>query len=191
MARLIPAPPDARSTHGGLTRLRGNAVVRFEHSPGRRDPAFLGNQSAFDAAFEIHGRDGSRGIVGVETKYHEHALAERPPKPVPLARYVEVTDRSGIFVEGWRERILGKDLQQIWLDHLLVLAMLQHPSRQWTWGRFVLVFPKANPSFSSVAARYRALLRDDATFEARALEELATPDVLGAEVARAFAERYL
>jgi hypothetical protein len=102
----------------------GDAVVRFEHSPGRRDPAFLGNQSAFDAAFAIHGRDGSRGIVGVETKYHEHALAERPPKPVSLARYVEVTERFGIFVEGWRERILGKDLQQIWLDHLLVLALI-------------------------------------------------------------------
>jgi hypothetical protein len=169
----------------------GNVRVRFEHSPGRRDPTFLGNRSAFDAAFEIHGSDGLRGIVGVETKYHEHALAEPPPKAAALARYLEVTEHSGIFVDGWREQIVGKDLQQIWLDHLLVLAMLQHMSGQWKWGRFVLVYPRANPSFTAVATRYRALLRDGATFEARMLEDLATPDVLGIEVARALGERYL
>jgi hypothetical protein len=69
--------------------------------------------------------------------------------------------------------------------------MLKHPSRQWTWGRFVLVFPKANPGFTGVAARYGDILRDRSTFEVRAIEELASAAVLGAEVARAFCERYL
>jgi hypothetical protein len=169
----------------------GDVRVRFEHSPGRRDPAFLGNQSAFDVAFDIDTGASSRAIVGVETKYHEHAVAEAQPKPSALARYVELTERSGVFVDGWRSKIIGTDLQQVWLDHLLVLAMLQHTSKQWAWGRFVLVCPKANPSFIGVAARYGDVLRDRSTFEVRAIEELASAAVLGAEVARAFCERYL
>jgi hypothetical protein len=168
---------------------RGEIAVRFEHSPGRRDPAFLGNRSAFDVAFEIATGD-DRAIVGVETKCHEHAKVEPAPKPSALARYEEIADRSGVFVDGFRQRVVGTDLQQIWLDHLLVLAMLQHPSRRWTWGRFVLVYPAANPSFARAAASYRALLRDGSTFEARSLEELHVEETLGPETARALWERY-
>jgi hypothetical protein len=168
----------------------GDVRVRFEHSPGRRDRAFLGNQSAFDVGFEVGADGDARGIIGVETKYHEHAIAEAAPKAAALSRYVEVTERSGIFAEGWREKIVGTQLQQIWLDHLLVLAMLQHPSKRWTWGRFVLVFPTANPSFTAAAARYAQVLRDRSTFEARTIEDLDLPRTLGDEHARAFAERY-
>jgi hypothetical protein len=166
--------------------------VRFEHSPGRRDAAFLGNQSAFDVAFDIDAGTGSRAIVGVETKYHEHAVAEAPPKPGALVRYLEVTERSGIFVDGWREKIVGTDLQQIWLDHLLVLAMLQHPSQSWNWGRFVLVYPAANVSFATAATRYRGVLRAGATFDARTMESLlATRGALPEDAALALTERYL
>jgi hypothetical protein len=170
----------------------GNVRVRFEHSPGRRDPAFLGNKSAFDVAFDIDAGNGSRAIVGVETKYHEHAVAEKEPKPAALARYVEVTERSRMFAEGWRERVIGTDLQQIWLDHLLVLAMLQHPSQRWVRGRFVLVFPSANPSFAAAAARYRTVLRDGATFDARTIESLlAASGAISEESSRLFRDRYL
>ncbi len=169
----------------------GSVAVRFEHSPGRRDPSFLGNQSAFDAAFEIDTGSDTLAIVGVETKYHEHAMAEPAPKAGALARYVEVTERSGVFAEGWRERIVGTDLQQIWLDHLLVLAMLQHPSKRWSWGKFVLAYPEGNPSFAGASARYRGVLRDEGTFEARTLEDLVgTPGVLPDETASALRERY-
>jgi hypothetical protein len=169
----------------------GRVRVRFEHSLGR-DPAFLGNQSAFDVAFDIDIAAGSRAIVGVETKYHEHAVREEPPTAAALTRYVEVTERSEIFLDGWRERIVGTDLQQIWLDHLLVLAMLQHPSKQWTWGRFVLAYPARNPSFACAAARYGALLRDAATFEPRTLEHLLrSAEAIPRPVARAFEGRYL
>jgi hypothetical protein len=71
----------------------GGVRVRFEHSPGRCDPAFLGNKSAFDVAFELDQGSGHRAIIGVETKYHEHPIAEGPPKPAALGRYVEVTER--------------------------------------------------------------------------------------------------
>lgn len=170
----------------------GGVKVRFEHSPGRRDPLFLGNKSAFDAAFEIETADGTLGIIGVETKYHEHAKAEAAPKPVALARYTEVTERSGVFKSGWRTAIVGTELQQIWLDHLLVLSMMQHPSRRWSWGRFVLVYPSENPSFARAAERYREMLTNTDTFEVRTIESLVNIEgVLPENVVRAFRERYL
>lgn len=169
----------------------GAAAVRFEHSPGRRNPEFLGNQSAFDCAFDIELAGGERAIIGVETKYHEHTKTEPRPKDAALRRYVEVTERSGAFADGWRDRILGTELQQIWLDHLLVLSMLQHSSAQWTSGKFVLVYPGANPSFARAAEQYAALLRDPTTFAAKTIES--TVDCLrevAPHAAEAFVERY-
>ncbi len=175
---------------------KGRARIRFEYSPGGGDPEFLGNRSAFDAAFEIALENGSHAIIGIETKYHEHARPEAKPKPVRLARYEEVTERSGIFISGWRDRLVGTELQQIWLDHLLVLSMLQHnfedPSRRWSWGRFVLVYPAKNSSFDRVAAEYRKALRDTSTFESRTIESLLTvPDAFDETTIASFRERYL
>lgn len=171
---------------------QGTVHVQLEHSPGRRDPEFLGNRSAFDVAFEIAQPNGKHAIIGVETKYHEHARAEAKPQDAARARYEQVTERAGVFYDGWQEQVIGTPLQQIWLDHLLVLAMLQHPSGKWSWGRFVLVYPAENPSFAAAAARYRQLLRDTSTFEARTIEELLrTPGALDAALVDAFAERYL
>lgn len=174
--------PDAPA--GAVTR-------RFEYSPGRTDPTFLGNKSAFDVAFEVeHGAECA--IVGVETKYHEHAKAETPPREAAMARYREVTEHSGAFAGDWASRIVGTPLQQIWLDHLLVLSMLQHPSGRWTWGRFVLVCPAENPSFVAAAAAYRAVLTDSTTFEFRTLESLLdAPGALAAVDAAALRGRYL
>lgn len=169
----------------------GTWRVRFEHSPGRRDIEYLGNKSAFDAAFVIESPNRS-AIIGVETKYHEHAKREPPPRTAALARYIEVTERSEAFVDDWQARVIGTDLQQIWLDHLLVLSMMQHPRQQCAWGRFVLVYPAANPSFTRAAAEYRAVLKVGDTFEARTIESLLmAPNVLSAETVAAFRERYI
>ena len=47
--------------------------VRFAHSPGRFDWAYLGSLRAFDAAFILDLGDGTHGIVGVDVNYHEWA----------------------------------------------------------------------------------------------------------------------
>ncbi len=172
-----------------------STALDFEWSPGRRDPSFLGDRTAFDAAIHLD-TPGGRGVIGIETKYHEHAIKERKPTadgPNPrLPRYEAVTETSEIFVPGWRERILGTPLQQLWRDHLLVLAMLQHPSGQWAFGRYVLVYPQANTSFAAAAEAYAECLIDTATFEAWTLEELLEPGVLHEpSTAAAFRDRYL
>jgi len=164
--------------------------VRFEHSPGRLDPGYLGNLSAFDVAFPLDLGDGGQGLVGIEVKYHERAKPEKP-KPSRLPRYVEVADRSGVFAPGWFDAVNGTDLLQIWLDHLLVLSMLQHPDGNWAWGRFVIVHPAGNTDVGDVCGRYRQLLVDQSTFAAVTIEELLDAGALPAATVAAFRDRYL
>lgn len=190
----------AEDSHSAATAIRawwpdapcGEVNVRFEHSPGRCDPSFLGNKTAFDVALEIRTDNGANAIIGVETKYHEHAVKPESPNPEVIKRYTEVTNSSGLFVDGWQQKVIGTELQQIWLDHLLVLSMLQHPSRRWSWGRFVLIYPRENLSFARLAERYSALLRDTKSFAFTTIEDLLNkPNVIPDETARLVWERYL
>ena len=182
--------PDALGIEGKLVD------VRFAWSPGRCDRALLNNRTAFDVALLVENGAGL-GVIGVETKYHAHAVAETAPRrhddPTKdrLNRYEEVHHASGVFVKGALEQILGTDLQQLWLDHLLVLSMLQHPSNEWAWGRSILVAPARNTSFADAADRYRGLLTDDMTFQYRTIDSLLDAGLLPPDEAEAFRERYL
>jgi hypothetical protein len=173
--------PDAPGTVG---------EVRFAHSPGRLDPAWLGNLVAFDAGFVLDLGDGTQGIVGVVTAYHE-VNRRQPPKPSRLPRYREITDRSGFFGPGTIDAVNGTELIHIWLDHLLVLSMLQHPSRAWRWGRLVVVYPAGNTDFANACSRYRALLDDQSTFASATVEELLDANVVPAHTATTLRDRYL
>ena len=53
-----------------------------------------------------------------------------------------------------------------------MLSMLQHPSGQWTWGRYTVVHPAGNGAVVDACARYRDLLVDRSTFAAITLEDL-------------------
>lgn len=167
------------------------SAVHFEWSPGRRDAEYLGNRSAFDVAFEVALNDSRFGIVGVETKYHEHCKSGNEPKKNRRERYETVMISSGVFKPEAVNAVLGTDLQQIWLDHLLALSMLQHPSKKWCWVKFVLVYPDKNPSFNNAVSRYRKLLNDSTTFDVRTIESLIDAQVLPLETAEAFRERYI
>jgi hypothetical protein len=145
--------------------------IRFAHSPGRFDPAYLNSLRAFDAAFVLDGG----GVVGVDVKYAERAKAEIP-KPSNLPRYLEVAERSGAFRPGAVDLLAGRSpLAEMWLEHLLLLSMLQHESGAWTWGRYVVVHPACNTDVAGLCERYRELLADDSTFATTTLEEL--PDL--------------
>jgi hypothetical protein len=165
--------------------------VRFAHSPGRFDPAYLNSLRAFDAAFILDLDDGTRGIVGLDIKYHERTKPETP-KPSNLRRYLEVAERSGVFESGATDAVKGKtDLAVMWLEHLLLMSMLQHASGTWSWGRYVVVHPAGNTDFADACNRYRDLLADHSTFSSITVEDLLDAGALPARTATALRNRYI
>jgi len=165
--------------------------VRFAHSPGRFDPAYLNSLRAFDVAFVLDLGDGTRGIVGVDAKYHERAKPEIP-KPGNLTRYLEVAERSGVFKPGATDVVKGRsDLAVMWLEHLLLLSMLQHSSGRWGWGRFVVVYPAGNSDVAEACTRYADLLVERSNFSSVTIDELLDAGVLPARTAAALRRRYI
>ncbi len=205
-ADLLSSPALAFNLFGGLAAdpmLADRAVhtwwpdvpgtvseMRFAHSPARLDPAWLGNLVDWDAAFVLDLGDDTQGIVGVVTAYHE-VNRRQPPKPKRLPRYREITDKSGFFGPEAIAAVNGTELIHIWLDHLLVLSMLQHPSRAWRWGRLVVVHPAGNTDFADACSRYQALLVDQSTFASTTIEELLDAGVLPPQTTAALRDRYL
>ena len=165
--------------------------VRFAHSPGWLDPAYLNSLRAFDAAFVLDLGDGTRGIVGIGTKYHERLKAETP-RPSNLRRYLEVADRSRAFRPRATDAVKGRnDLAVMWLEHLLVLSMLQHSSGTWRWARYVVLHPAGNLDFAGGCARYANLLASRSTFSSMTIEELLDANLLPPRTTAALRERYL
>jgi hypothetical protein len=164
--------------------------VRFAHSPGRFDPAYLGSLRSFDAAFVLDLDDGTHGVVGVDVEYHEQAK-RATRKPSGLPRHKEVADRSGVFGPSTVEDVDRTDLLVMSLEHLLLLSMLQHESGVWSWGRYIVVHPAGNTDFFDACCRYGALLVDQSTFGSVTLEELIGAGVLPPRTAAALRERYI
>jgi hypothetical protein len=167
------------------------AEVRFAHSPGRFDPAYLDSLRAFDAAFVLDLGDGMQGILGVDVEYHERTKSEIP-KPSKLRRYLEVAERSGVFAPRATDAVKGRsDLAVMWLEHLLLLSMLQHESGAWRWGRYVVVHPAGNADLADACERYRRLLVDASTFSSVTIEDLLDAGALPSATVTALRERYL
>ncbi|HET7566880.1 MAG TPA: hypothetical protein VFJ91_02750 [Gaiellaceae bacterium] len=186
-----PALAD-RAVHAWWPDVPGTVVdVRFAHSPGRFDPAFLNSLRAWDTAFYLDLGDGTQGVLAVDVSYHELAKAEIP-RPDNLPRYREVAERSGAFAPGAIDALSGRsDLAVTWLEHLLLLSMLQHPAGRWRWGRYVVVRPAGNPDLADVCTRYAARLADASTFATATLEELLDAGALPPATAAALRGRYL
>lgn len=177
--------------------------VEFEWSPGRGNPKWLDDHTAFDAVVFVAMADGERRLIGIETKYHEHPttasptrrnkktgqIENRPLKP----RYREVTATAGLCDDSAiDDEIWGTDLEQIWRDHMLALACQQHPDEGWADVRYVLVAPAGNPAWSALSERYLdALPAAAATFEYRSVDDLVDSAADLLPHAAAFSERYL
>jgi hypothetical protein len=79
----------------------------------------------------------------------------------------------------------------MWLEHLLLLSMLQQASGTWTWGRYVVVHPAGNTDYAEAANRYQDLLADRSTFSSTTVEELLDAGALPRKTAAALRERYI
>lgn len=164
--------------------------LRFAHSPGWFDPAYLNSLRSFATMFVLHLDDGTRGLVAVDVMYHERNHAETP-RPDNLDRYREVAERSQVFAPGAIDMLTARgDLCVMWIEHLLMFSMLQHPSDNWTWGRYVVVHPAGNSDVVDACARYRGMLADESTFAPVTLEHLLDTSTLAGSVA-ALRRRYI
>ena len=165
--------------------------VRFAHSPGWLDPAYLNSLRSFDALFTLDLDDGSRGIVAINVKYHERNKGEIP-KPENHALYGTVAKRSRAFAPGAVETLHGRsDLCVLWLEHLLMFSMLQHPTDNRTWGRYLVVHPAGNSDIVDLCSRYRTMLADETTFTTMTLEDLLDAGGLPKPTISALRARYL
>lgn len=143
--------------------------VAFEFSPGRRDPRYTGNRSAFDVFVEYDGLRGP-GFLGVEVKYHENLVVSAAADPE--GRYLAMAAGTGAFKTQSEPLLTRPPLQQLWLDHLLALRLSSaHPER-WAHGGFVLLYPEDNMLCARAAEQYRECLSDGSTFEGLTLERL-------------------
>ena len=79
----------------------------------------------------------------------------------------------------------------MWLEHLLLLSMLQHESGAWSWGRYVVVRAAGNSDFADAVDRYGSLLADDSTFQDVTIEALLESGALAPQTVAALRERYL
>jgi len=181
-----------RLVHGWFADAPGRVMeVRFLHSPGRLEEQWLNSLRQFDAAFVLSREDGSHGIVAIDVTYHERLKAETP-KPQNLWRNREVHERSSAFRPEAFERVKGRsDLWSPWLEHLLLLSMLQHPGGAWTWGRYVTVHAAGNVDMADRSDRYGRLLADATTFRSTTLEEVLGSGALPSPAVRALKDRYL
>ena len=68
--------------------------------------------------------------------------------------------------------------------------MLQHPSGDWSWARFVLVYPDGNPAWAPLAERYQSLLTTTSTFATATFDQLMAAHALDPHVQQALVERY-
>ena len=164
--------------------------VRFAHSPGRFDPSYSNSLRSFDALFVLALPDGSEGALAIDVTYRE-AVQRLGVKPSHMSRFVEIHDRSGAFKPGSAHEFKRSRLSLIWLEHILLLSMLQHESSRWTWGRYVVVHPQGNTDVAAAIDDYRELLTDDATFASTTIEDLLNAKVLAPKTTAALRRRYL
>ena len=111
--------------------------------------------------------------------------------PAGTVLQMRVTTKDSIgkyasFLIKARSAPVRSDLCVMWLEHLLLLSMLQHASGTYSWGRYVVVHPAGNTDIVEVCARYRGLLAEESTFASVTLEDLLEAQVLqGQRVVRA------
>jgi len=149
-------------------RVQEVTAVRFEYSPGRGDPRYTGDNSAFDVYLEFSGSAHTRGFMGVEVKYHE-SLQDREAKHRP--RYDIVAEAMGCFHRRKLATLEKRPLQQLWRNHLLAGSLQQADG--FDEGISAFLYPKDNLCCANAAENYRGCLARQNSFAVWTLEGVA------------------
>ena len=145
--------------------------ILFEHSPGRGDPRFTADRTAFDVVVRGRTQTGARGLVCVEMKYSEAAYDAAPP---PHPRHGEIARTTpGLFIAHDDPTLTGSACQQLYRQHCLASAMLTAGLADTVTLAFIA--PAHNQLAHATAATYTRQLTDPAAgpipFMVRTLED--------------------
>jgi len=175
--------------HGYLASVE---EIYFEHSPGRGNPAFTNDHTAFDVFVVCTTVDAQHGFIAIEVKYTE-TMTE--PLSMMRQRYDELSRSSCIYKDPDALALRGSPLQQLWREHLLSRSMIG--TELYSTGRFVVIYPKQNSQCDAALNCYRLQLASDAHeisgFHVLTLEDcIQALHAIGDEVtANALYRRYL
>lgn len=173
-------------------RILGQSVnvtgIEFEHSPGRGDPRFTADGSAFDV-FVTYEVGATKGFVGIEVKYAENLDVDEARH---RARYDEITREMNIFVPSSLPALRVRPLEQFWWDHLLACSLLLDRASGFNHGAFIVLYPEGNTIVEAAVADYGSCLVDSTTFTSWTLEHVldALDDAGAGAWARRVRKRY-
>jgi hypothetical protein len=143
--------------------LREPFQVRIEWAPSPPTD-YLDDLTSFDVYLQGRGRRGELVGIGIEVKYTErgYRIGTREAARVRdrKSTYWDTTRKSGQFLDGGCDQLSEDDVRQIWRNHLLGLAMVQHRDIE----RFVSVtlYPAGNEHFTHALTKYRGYLKSTA-----------------------------
>lgn len=134
-------------------------MVRFEHSPGRREPTLTNDRSAHDCCVWFTRKRRSRhpervGVLCIEMKYSEDLYDSTPCEP---GRYDDLAEASGLFKEPFHAALRINPLQQLFREHLLAQAAVMRGD--WPSAVFVSVAPAVHYRMLRQAELYSAFLQ--------------------------------
>ncbi len=169
---FVPLAQDlklATQVFGALTNGRIARVdeILFEYSPGRSDPRYTGDKSAFDVYVRYLTNADTVGFLGIEVKYHEDLSGKRLAEN---ERYTQIAKEMGCFEPTCEDHLREPPLAQIWRDHLLAGSLKM--ADNFDDALSILLFPTENKACVSAAAAYQACLTDTKGFAAWAIEDL-------------------
>lgn len=133
-------------------------TVRFEHSPGRREPTLTNDRSAHDCCVWFTRQRRSRhpervGVLCIEMKYSEDLYDSTPCEP---GRYDDLAEASGLFKDPFHPALRANPLQQLFREHLLAQAAVMRGD--WPSAMFVSVAPAVHDRVQRQADLYSAFL---------------------------------
>ncbi|MFD1330741.1 hypothetical protein ACFQ4O_01880 [Methylopila musalis] len=163
----------------------------LEHSPGRGDPRYLGDYTAFDLFVAGLGPDGKPTFAAIEVKYSE---TMRQPGRGANPRYRELTRAYALHLDPESPGLFAEPLAQLTAEHLLA-AVIRDQFGEGARGAFATIAPAGNRDAWNAIELYRMSLADEpdhVAFVPLTLEAVihAVRSIGDAELADALHERY-
>ena len=133
--------------------------ILFEHSPGRGDPRFTSDRTAFDVVIRGRSPTGARALICIEMKYSE---AGHEPAPPPHPRHAEIARTTpGLFIAPGDSALTDPACQQLYRQHCLASAILTAGVADTT--TLAIIAPTHNQLAHAAAATYNRQLTDPHT----------------------------